>query len=691
MKSEHVTREIFWNISHEEGIFFVILAILSSGVCFYGFYIHARRVLLGKKMLSSQRLDWEFWVGILKSALLNRRMFRQDFKAGLYHFFIVTGFLTLFVGTNILMVEYDLFQKLLGLERGFFYGNFFLGFELILDVMGALFVIGLCYMILRRYLFAPPQLRWTKFDLLMPVWLLVIGVTGFVVEGLRLAASESTLTYNPLWSPIGFLIYKSSQEIAPETLRSLHWGAWWFHAFISLGWIAHLPYARKVAHVVTAGINVFLKDTRAKGRLNYVDVEAAFEKEEPLGYETISDMNRWDLLDLLSCTECGRCEMNCPAHHSGKKLSPRNIILELREQVSQEVPFFQKRKERKSIMETSVTAEEIWACTTCMACVEACPVYIDPLHKILQLRRHEVMDQDQYPETYGGVFTGVERRQNPWHEHPTTRLNWAKDLAVKVMADILEAEEIVDYLFWVGCSAAFDARNQKIARAVVKILDAAGVSFAVLGTEETCTGDPARRIGHEYIYQMQAEANVETLSQYAFQRILTLCPHCFNTLNNEYPDYGGDYEVVHHTVLIQELLKQGKIKFTQAVNHTIVYHDSCYLGRHNRIFEPPRQILQQISGVGLVEMEWNRETGMCCGAGGGMMWLEEDQDKRVNDIRVVQAEKAVAQAASGKSALLATACPFCMTMLEDGLAAKKSALQDKDIAELVCEAMGLAD
>ena len=688
MDSEKVTREIFWNISHTGGLVFMALTLVALAVCFYGFYVHGRRILVGKKTGGTGSV-WKGLASMFQQGVANKRLFRQDSKAGLNHFFIVSGFLVLFIGTNIIAVEYDIFQKLLGMEVGFFYGTFFLGFEFILDLMGALFVIGLVYMLLRRYFLAPPQLRWTGADLLMPLWLLVIGVTGFLMEGLRLAATQSTLTYNPLWSPVGFLTSKLTGDLSSETVRSLHWGVWWFHAFISLGWIAHLPYAAKVTHVVTAGANLFLKNIRPQGRLHFVDVEATFEKEETLGYEKISDMSRWDILDLISCTECGRCEMNCPAHLSGKKLSPRTIILEMRDQVGREIPFFGKNQAMQPIMETSVTSEEIWACTTCMACVEACPVYIDPLNKILQLRRYEVMDQDQYPATYSDVFSGVERRQNPWNEHPTTRLNWAKDLPVKVMADVLADGDSVDYLFWVGCSAAFDARNQKIARAVVKILNAAGVSFAVLGTEETCTGDPARRIGHEYIYQMQAEANVETLSHYSFKKVLTLCPHCFNTLHKEYPDYGGHYEVIHHTALIHELLEQGKLRFSHTVEHTVTYHDSCYLGRHNRIFEPPRAILQQIPGVELVEMERHREVGMCCGAGGGMMWVEEAPSQRVNDQRVAQAESATAQASHEKSPVIATACPFCMTMLEDGLAAKKSTLQDKDIAELVCEALGV--
>jgi Fe-S oxidoreductase len=322
-----------------------------------------------------------------------------------------------------------------------------------------------------------------------------------------------------------------------------------------------------------------------------------------------------------------------------------------------------------------------------MACVEACPVDIDQLGKIIQMRRNEVMIQDEYPETFVDVFSGIEKRGNPWNQHPSSRLDWAKGLELKTMAEVEGAGEKVDYLFWVGCSAAFDPRNQKIARAVVKILQAAGLSFAVLGEEESCTGDPARRIGHEYLYQIQAEINVETLGQYAFENVITLCPHCFNTIKNEYPDYGGSYEVVHHTELIKDLLDQNKLNLTHSVDQLVTYHDSCYLGRHNKIYEQPRDILEKIPGIELVEMKRNRDRGMCCGAGGGLMWVEEEPGKRVNERRVDQATE-VLSGANGKPAMIASACPFCMTMMEDGLASKESDIQDKDIAELVLEAMG---
>jgi Fe-S oxidoreductase len=606
------------------------------------------------------------------------------------HLFIMWGFISLFIGTAIVSIEYDIFQKLLRRNHGFWFGPFFLGYELVLDTMGALFLIGLLAALLRRYVLKRPQLTWKPLDLLLPCWLLLIGLTGFVVEGMRLAVTAGELSYSPDWSPVGLLFSWLWQSVDPSTVRAWHRCAWWFHGALSLGWVAALPYAPKVLHILTAGMNVLLRDLRPQGRLAPVDVEAAFENNLPLGFGTIADLTRKDLLDLASCTECGRCEMSCPAHLSGKPLSPRQIVIKLRDQADRETPFLGRAEERRRIMDGTIRPEELWACTTCMACVEACPVYIDPLGKILELRRNEVMIQDRYPETFADVFTGTQKRGNPWNQHPSSRLEWAKDLPVRTMAQVKEAGEAVEYLLWVGCSAAFDPRNQRIVGSLVRILNKAGVSFAVLGDEEGCTGDPSRRMGHEYLFQSQARMNVEVLQNYTFQRILTPCPHCFNCLGKEYSDFGGNYPVVHHTQFIHELLERGELQLSATLHGVVTYHDSCYLGRHNRVFDAPREVLKRIPGLEIVEMKQNREDGMCCGAGGGLMWIEEEPGKRVNERRVDQVQEAIGSvSASGRAGIVASACPFCMTMMEDGLASRKVGVQDKDIAELVAEAMGL--
>ncbi len=682
------TREVFWNISPIGELIFYGLALIAMAIFAYGISSHVRRILQGKRVSFTVRPLWQKLSTAIASIAVNRTIVRHDAPAGVMHLLIMWGFVVLFIGTVIVTIEYDLFQKILGREHGFWVGSFFLGYELILDILGGLFLIGLIWALVRRYGLKPPQLTWKPVDLALPLWLLLIGVTGFLVEGLRLAATASELGYDPRWSPMGFLVSQWVQNFSVETLRGWHLALWWIHGALALGWIAYLPYAPKVMHILSAGVNLFFQEMRPRGRLEVLDVEGAFERNEVLGFQTIKDLTRKDLLDLASCTECGRCEANCPAHLSGKILSPREIIIELRDHANEELPAFGKPKEHKQIIGYSIKPEEIWACTTCMACVEVCPVFIDPLNKILELRRNEVMIQDKYPAGFTDVFKGMDGRGNPWDMPAAERLAWMKGLEVPLVSAMAASNPNPDfeYLFFVGCAASFDPRTQKIARSVVKILQHAGIKFAVLGEEEGCTGDPARRIGHEYIFQILAKQNIETFQNYNVKKILTICPHCFNTLKNEYPALGGHYEVVHHTELIAQLLRDGRLKLTKEIPATVTYHDSCYLGRYNRIFDAPRNILQKIPGLQLVEMERSRERGMCCGAGGGLMWLEEEPGKRVNELRVKQAQEALART-NGRAKLVASACPFCMTMLEDGIKAKNVEFENKDIAELVAEAL----
>jgi Fe-S oxidoreductase len=689
MSSGLATREVFWNISYSGRIIFYLMTILSMVVLGYGVWRHVIKVIRAKSVDVSWTQVRRGIRGKLAEIVLNSAVARGNLLAGFMHRLIMWGFLALFAGTLIIGIEYDVFQGLLGRRHGFWVGSFFLGYELALDLMGVLFLAGLLAALVRRYGWQTPHLTWRPLDLLLPVWLLAIGLTGFVVEGLRLAAMGGELGYSPNWSPAGLFFSQFWRGARREEIRWWHGNLWLFHAALSLAWIAALPYSRKVVHILSAPLNVVLADLRLKGRLPLLDVESAFEKELPLGVGHIRDLTRKDMLDLLSCTECGRCEANCPAHISGKLLSPRQIVVQLRDQADAETPPARHARQERQIMGASVTAEEIWACTTCMACVEACPVSIDPLSKILELRRNEVMIQDRYPDTLADAFNGIDKRGNPWNQHSSSRLEWARGLSVRTMAEVKAAGESVEYLLWVGCSAAFDPRNQKIARSLVKILQAAGVSFAVLGEEESCTGDPARRIGHEYLYQTQARRNVETLQNYTVGKILTLCPHCFNCLGREYGDLDGHYTVIHHTQLIYDLIESGRVKPVRKVDAITAYHDSCYLGRYNGIYDAPREILKKIPGLDLVEMERSRSTGMCCGSGGGLMWIDEEPGKRVNEKRVDQIHEALAGVPGRTgSRLVASACPFCMTMLEDGLAARRADVQDKDIAELVAEAIG---
>jgi Fe-S oxidoreductase/nitrate reductase gamma subunit len=681
------TREILWNISGAGEVALYTLAAITLGVLGWGIYKHVRRILNGQPVTFPTPAQAGRLGRALLTVLSNRTVLNRHKLGGGMHLLIMWGFIVLFIGTTIVGIEYDLFHKIMGMEHFMLQGWFFLGFEFITDLFGVLLVGGLVIALIRRYVLNRRQLKRQSVDWILPVLLLLIGVTGFVVEGFRLAANAADLGYAPGWSPVGALFSGLINGAGTDSLEIAHVIFWWIHVLLALAAIAVLPFVPKAMHLVAAGANIFFEDLRSKGRLAKLDVEGAFERDENLGYETLPDLTRKDLLDVVSCTECGRCEMNCPANISGKSLSPREIVLGLRRQLNTENPIAGAPGEASRILDAEISPDDIQYCTTCMACVESCPVLIDPLAKILEIRRNEVMIHDRFPDTYADVLMGMEKRGNPWNEHPTARMEWAKGLDVPIMADVAEEGKGVEYLFWVGCSAAYDPRNTKIAQSMIKILQAAGINFAVLGEEERCTGDPARRMGQEYLFSIQAEMNVELLADYKFDHILTICPHCYNSFVKDYPDFGGEYSVIHHTQMISDLIKDGRLSLINSVDAIATFHDSCYLGRHNRIFDAPRDILAEIPGLQTVEMERNKEMGMCCGGGGGLSWFEEDTDKRVNDQRVEQAAQAVEKTGNDKPSMIVTSCPFCLTMIEDGLAATETTIVDRDIAELVAESI----
>jgi Fe-S oxidoreductase/nitrate reductase gamma subunit len=681
------TREILWNISGAGEVALYTLAAITLGVLGWGIYKHVRRILNGQPVTFPTPAQAGRLGRALLTVLSNRTVLNRHKLGGGMHLLIMWGFIVLFIGTTIVGIEYDLFHKIMGMEHFMLQGWFFLGFEFITDLFGVLLVGGLVIALIRRYVLNRRQLKRQSVDWILPVLLLLIGVTGFVVEGFRLAANAADLGYAPGWSPVGALFSGLINGAGTDSLEIAHVIFWWIHVLLALAAIAVLPFVPKAMHLVAAGANIFFEDLRSKGRLAKLDVEGAFERDENLGYETLPDLTRKDLLDVVSCTECGRCEMNCPANISGKSLSPREIVLGLRRQLNTENPIAGAPGEASRILDAEISPDDIQYCTTCMACVESCPVLIDPLAKILEIRRNEVMIHDRFPDTYADVLMGMEKRGNPWNEHPTARMEWAKGLDVPIMADVAEEGKGVEYLFWVGCSAAYDPRNTKIAQSMIKILQAAGINFAVLGEEERCTGDPARRMGQEYLFSIQAEMNVELLADYKFDHILTICAHCYNSFVKDYPDFGGEYSVIHHTQMISDLIKDGRLSLINSVDAIATFHDSCYLGRHNRIFDAPRDILAEIPGLQTVEMERNKEMGMCCGGGGGLSWFEEDTDKRVNDQRVEQAAQAVEKTGNDKPSMIVTSCPFCLTMIEDGLAATETTIVDRDIAELVAESI----
>jgi Fe-S oxidoreductase len=469
------------------------------------------------------------------------------------------------------------------------------------------------------------------------------------------------------WSPVGYVLGQAMLAVGlgEGALRGIHLSVWVFHAAIAFVFIALIPQSYFM-HLVTTPLNIFFSKLRPRGELAKIE---NIEEAENLGVSKFEEFSWKRRLDFDACVECGRCQDACPAYISGSALNPKRIIVKLKR--------YMLDGDTRPIHGEVIQADELWACTTCMACVQECPAYIDIVDTIVDLRRFLALSEGALPSTAPLALQNIQRAGNPWGLAPAERLKWAEGLDVPV----LEEGKRVEYLYWVGCSASYDRRNQNIARSVVKILKKAGVSFAVMA-EERCHGEVARRLGEEYLYQTVTTENVENIKKYSFDKVITHCPHCFNTIKNEYPQFEGNFEVLHHSVVIADLVKSGRIKPTKVTDQTVAFHDSCYLGRYNGIFEAPRETARSVPGLRLIEMPRNRARGLCCGGGGGQMWMETPAKKRVNVIRVEEALDA-------KPDVVGVACPFCLAMVDLGrkVAGAEETLQVKDISELVAESL----
>ncbi|MBI3988682.1 MAG: (Fe-S)-binding protein [candidate division NC10 bacterium] len=649
------SREIYWNIPAHQLLYLVFLPF--ALIFLYGCYRIYHQLAIGKP---EERLDplkerlKVFWDGVA----LQRRLLIEP-SPGVMHLFLSWGFVVLFIATTLVA-----FQDYFGIPT--LSGKFYLYFmSLAVDLFGVLAVVGTGMALFRRYVLRPKRLSeprgMDRFGLLL--WLFLgILLTGFLVEGLRIVGTRDPWG---IWSPGGYIATLPFHALDFSEVILLHRLLWWFHAVLAFAFIAVIPYL-PILHVLTAPVNVFFRTLGPSGVLQPIEVE----KVEKLGASQVKDFSWKQLLDLYACTECGRCQAACPAWATGKPLTPKGVILDLRDHLV-------KGDGRKMIGEV-ISEEAIWACTTCGACHEACPVFIEPIPKIVGMRRHLVMEEARFPPSMQDGLSSLEVRGHPYRGTTVGRTDWAKGLAVKE----LSKDGPVPLLYWVGCAAAFDERNQKVARAMAKLLQQAGIDFGILGGEEKCTGDPARRIGNEYLFQILARENIETLNRYKVQRILTTCPHCFHTLKNEYPQFGGRYEVIHHTEFIGQLLEEGTLRPEQPLAALAAFHDPCYLGRHNGIYEKPRALLKAIPEVRVKELPRCREKSFCCGAGGGLMWVEERIGKRIN----LERTEEVLEAGVG---VVGTACPFCLTMFEDGLAVtgKKESVKARDVAELLADSL----
>jgi Fe-S oxidoreductase/nitrate reductase gamma subunit len=676
-------REIFWDISFGPLILYP-LGVAALGIFIYAIYKRARLWAVGKPDKRWDKLGkriWDFIVVGVIDGLFHRRFFREPYP-GIMHFLIFAGAGILLVGTGLDVVDHYVYH--------FVSGNVYLGLGFALDVGGVFMLVGAIMAVVRRYIQKPERLNTVLDNAVVLTLIFVIVITGFFIEGFRMLTatpdglSQPEFYSHPEWSQWSFGGYFVASLFAglPENvLLPSYIGLWWFHTALALGAIFYICLSfDKLTHIIVSTANVFFRSSRPKGALAPINIEEA----ETFGVSKIEDFTWKQLLDLDACTDCGRCQDRCPAFLTGKPLSPRKVIQDLKTHLLERRSALLAPKVAattptdgggvKALAGEVILEDELWSCTTCRACQEICPVFIEHIDKIVDMRRNLVLEKATMPETGEAALRCIETRGHSCRGTTLTRTDWTSGLGIKLLSE----DKDVDLVYFVGCASALEDRSMKIAVAVGKILKTAGVNFAILGPEETCCGEPARRLGNEYLFQMQATKNIEMFKNYNVKKIVTACPHCFNTIKNEYPQFGGEFDVIHHTQFITELLKQGKIKPAVATEGKLTYHDSCYLGRHNDIYTPPRWILSKISRPKLLEMKRTRRNGFCCGGGGGRYWMEERIGKRISEERIEDVIET-------KADVVATACPYCLQMFEDAIKAKavEESLRAADIAELL--------
>ncbi|CAB4347361.1 MAG: 4Fe-4S dicluster domain-containing protein [Actinobacteria bacterium] len=657
------TREVFGGIPSSLKIaFYVMVSILLV----YGAVLFSQRVknwTRGKpdnRRTTSKNVKrrlGDFRAGVYMQTLL------RDPAAGIMHSLIYFSFLILLAVTTILEINHQIPES-----WKFLNGNVYMAYSFIGDLAGLCLFIGVMWAIVRRYIQRPYRIRIkTKPEhaVILGVFL-AITVTGFGTEAWRIA--ETGMPAFEKWSfvswPIANLIKDNSN------LAGGHQVWWILHILSFFAFLVILPVTM-LRHMFTSPLNMYLKDReRPKGAMkpmpNLLETEL-----ESFGASTIEDFTWKQLLDLDACTMCGRCTSVCPAHATGKSLDPREIVLKSGEvmaatgtpQVSPPLGVVAEITVSANSLFERVTPEEVWACTSCKACDEICPVNIEILDKILDMRRYLSLMESNFPTELGNAYRSMENTGNPWGMSQADRGDWAEKFeGIEILdgSSPLEAE----YLYWVGCAGSFDDKNKKVTQAMAQLLQRSGISFSILGPSEMCTGDPARRSGNEYIFQMLATQNIETLNGMGVKKIITQCPHCFNTLANEYPQMGGNYEVVHHSQFLEFLIDSGKLDLSNAkLEERVVYHDSCYLGRHNDVYMAPRNVIGSLGGIEIVEASRNGTKGMCCGAGGGRMWMEESTGKQIN----IERSQELLRTGATK---IAVACPFCYIMIDDGVKAQ---------------------
>ncbi len=657
------SREIYWNIGHGVVIPMYFCALVTFALFAWGFY---RRLAVYRHGKPLNRLDLlpERVFHMLRSVLSQTQVLRVP-GPGVLHALFFWGFGLLFIGTMLVMAQSDFSQPLLGVV--FLKGSFYKLFSLVLDLAGLVSLLMLGGFLLRRLIVKPEGLETLRDDYVAHMLLFAILITGFVVEGIRMAATE--LQTNPdlaRFSPVGMLVGQLFVGMYTADLAFTHKILWWVHFFLAMGFIVAIPYT-KLRHIFTTSANCLFADLSTKGTIATINLED--ESAEQFGAAKVADLTWKDIFDADACTSCKRCQDRCPAWATSKPLSPMKVVKQIGE-VAYTNP--------EASLAATVSEEVLWSCTTCRACQEICPANIEHVNKIIEMRRNLTLMEGSFPgDEVKTAVKNLEVNGNPFGLAYAVRGEWAAGLDVKIMGN----ESDVDILYFVGCYASFDKRNRDAARNFIRICNAARVRVGILGKEEKCCGEPVRKLGNEYLYQMTARENIELIKGYGVKKIVTTCPHCFNTLARDYKDLGLDVPVEHYSTYLNGLIKSSRLTLNPEP-FEFTYHDSCYLGRYMDIIDEPREVLAAAGGQ-LTEMAESKYDSFCCGAGGGRILAEEKVGSRINVARVEMAK------ATG-APLVVSNCPFCLTMFEDGIKSRgcEGELLVKDLAEIVAERIG---
>lgn len=645
------TRQLYWNIEGKSTMY--AFALIAFVIFAAGIFTKVRGWQKGRPVKYDHYfLRFKiFFAAVFKH---EEGVFKGTFRRFM-HLGIFYGFIVLTIGTLVIAI-----QDRFGIPL--FYGKKYLILSLSLDLFGFFTMMGILMAAYKRYIQIRDLENETYDDALVLILVFIILFSGFVLEGLRI-----NLTGDPwaIWSPVGLFFSVITQKVglAVNSKLAAYTFLWYFHMLIAFGLIAYIPYS-KLFHMFSSPISMFLKSSSQIGALTPID----FPCPENIGVAQLKDFSKKQLLELDACISCLRCQKGCPANMSGAPLTPRAVVQDLKRHT--------KQKNNDPIIDRVISRETLWSCTTCGLCEIKCPMHIEHIKRIVDLRRSLATADNGYPPKVQTIFNNILESGNPWGKSPENMVSHLEKLQVPELGK----KKQTDILYWAGCFGSFESRNQKVFQAMVEILERAGVNYAIMGGEENCCGDSVRRLGNEKLFQHLAHNNVESLNSYSFKTILTHCPHCYNTLKNDYPQFGGHYHVLHHSEYLLELIKLKRITLKKPVNSKVTLHDPCYLGRYNSLYDPPREVLNSIPGLELIEMKNNQSYAFCCGAGGGRVWLGEYGDKKIPDILVRKAMKT-------EAAILASACSLCLSTLSGAVRDQDGEMENMDIAEIVYRAL----